>query len=203
MHFASAVWQASLHYFERGGTLLSTALSELHHAQLDQAISAAGLGGVLWSTHLPALTNSSTVAPSLHAMLRFLGTAPLEEERLVLAAESAFSRARRRPDETLRWVGCHLDVADSRGLPEGPRSFGHTSQACAAACTGYPLFGLQGGGQCFCGHAYVGGANHTRVADNKCGRVCPGEGGKLPARLCGGGWRNAVFAQSGDLLPVR
>ena len=52
-------------------------------------------------------------------------------------------------------------------------------------------------------HAYVGGANHTGVADNKCGRVCPGEGGKLPARLCGGGWRNAVFAQSGDLLPVR
>ena len=86
------------------------------------------------------------------------------------------------------------DAAHSRSQADGPRAFGYTSQACAAACTGYPFFALQGGGQCFCGKAFGSSPQHAKAPDGQCGRVCVGEEGKTPPRLCGGGWRNAVYA---------
>ena len=80
---------------------------------------------------------------------------------------------------------------------DGPRAFGYTSQACAAACTGYRYFALQGGGQCFCGHALGRkAANHSKLADGKCGHVCAAEEGMAPPRLCGAAWRNAVYEES-------
>ena len=80
---------------------------------------------------------------------------------------------------------------------DGPRAFGYTSHACAAACTGYRYFALQGGGQCFCGHALGRkAANHSKLADGKCGHVCAAEEGMAPPRLCGAAWRNAVYEES-------
>ena len=73
-------------------------------------------------------------------------------------------------------------------------SFGHSSQSCAGACMGYKYFALQGGGQCFCGKAFGSSPQHAKAPDGQCGRICVGEEGKTPPRLCGGGWRNAVYA---------
>ena len=64
----------------------------------------------------------------------------------------------------------------------------------AFACMGYKYFALQGGGQCFCGKAFGSSPQHAKAPDGQCGRVCVGEEGKTPPRLCGGGWRNAVYA---------
>jgi hypothetical protein len=196
LHFASPQWQAALHYFERGAALTSTVMSESSHAHLGDAFATAGLGGdSLWLAHLSPLANASSAETigTLRSMLNFLGVEALEGERLMLAATDLLARFTRL-DPSPQWLGCFLDSSE-RDLPDGPRAFGHTSQACAAACTAYPYFALQGGGQCFCGRSYGSGANHSRVPDTKCGHICPGEDGKMPARWCGGGWRNAVFAQ--------
>ena len=52
--------------------------------------------------------------------------------------------------DLIKWHGCFADRPAERMLAGGSRAFGHTTQACAAACMGYALFALQGGGQCFC-----------------------------------------------------
>ena len=117
---------------------------------------------------------------------------PLAEERLASVAEELHLRWSAM-DMTPQYRGCHKDTAD-RDLADGPASFGHSSQSCAGACMGYKYFALQGGGQCFCGKAFGSSPQHAKAPDGQCGRVCVGEEGKTPPRLCGGGWRNAVYA---------
>jgi hypothetical protein len=197
VHMASSQWHASLRFFERGSSLASTVMSESSHAQLPAKLSAAGLPSdtVLWRSHLKPLRNGSSVAPGVGDMLRFLGVGAPDLDRLTEAAEATYSRFVKH-ETSPQWLGCFQDSAEDRDLPNGPRTFGHTSQSCAAACTGYPYLGLQGGGQCFCGRAYGSGSNHSRVSENRCGHTCPGEEGKSPLRWCGGGWRNAIYAQA-------
>jgi len=198
VHLASSQWHAAMRYFEHGASLASTVLSEAGHAQLPAALASAGLqpDELLWRSTLTPLHNRSTAAvgAAVRVMLQFLGVAPAEEDLLVAVAESTHSRLARH-ETAPQWLGCFSDRADDRDLPDGPRTFGHTTQACAAACTGYAYLALQGGGQCFCGRSYGAGANHSRAPDNKCGHVCPGEEAKSPVRWCGGGWRNAVYSQ--------
>lgn len=199
VHMASSQWHASLHYFERGSSLASTVMSESSHARLPAMLAAAGLpaASVLWRSHLDPLRNGSAAAAAagVREMLGFLGVEEPDRERLASVAEDTYARFVRHPTSP-QWLGCFLDSAADRDLPDGPRTFGHTSQSCAAACTGYPYLGLQGGGQCFCGRTYGSGHNHSRVSENRCGHTCPGEDGKSPPRWCGGGWRNAVYAQA-------
>jgi hypothetical protein len=120
-----------------------------------------------------------------------------EEAHLAAQAEQLRNRFG-AADPAPQWQGCFRDSKEDRLFAEGPRAFGHTSQACAAACTGHRFFALQGGGQCFCGRTLGrhGRANHSKLPDAKCGQVCPAEEGKEPPRFCGAGWRNAVYAES-------
>ena len=120
-----------------------------------------------------------------------------EGVRRFLAAQAEQLRNRfGAADPAPQWQGCYRDSREARLFSEGPRAFGHSSQACAAACTGHRYFALQGGGQCFCGRTLGRRTNHSKLPDAKCGQVCPAEEGKEPPRLCGAGWRNAVYAES-------
>lgn len=200
IHLASSPWHAALRYSARGASLTSTVMSESADAQLHGALSAVGLPAddILWRSHLDPLHNGSaaTIGAGVRSVLRFIGgVIPREETRLVDMAESIYTHFVRH-ETSPRWVGCFRDSAADRDLPDGPRTFGHTTQSCAAACTGYAYMALQGGGQCFCGHTHGMGANHSQVSENKCGRVCPGEDGKTPVRWCGSAWRNALYAQA-------
>uniref|UniRef100_A0A7S4BP66 WSC domain-containing protein n=1 Tax=Chrysotila carterae TaxID=13221 RepID=A0A7S4BP66_CHRCT len=150
----------------------------------------------LHSFWLEPPTNSSArhFGANFRALAAKLGIAPFEQERLSMLAEEIHRAFRHSSDARPKWQGCFQDMANDRDVTDGPAAFGHSSQACAAACTGWPYFALQGGGQCFCGDAFSRTPNHSKLGDAMCGRVCPGEDNKLPTRYCGGGWRNAVYA---------
>ena len=195
VHSPSAQLSAALHYAERGATLASVASGELLRAQLPAALAAEGVPlGRHASLLIEPMVNGTRASflSRWRNALRMLKMSPLAEERLASVAEELHLRWSAM-DMTPQYRGCHKDTAD-RDLADGPASFGHSSQSCAGACMGYKYFALQGGGQCFCGKAFGSSPQHAKAPDGQCGRVCVGEEGKTPPRLCGGGWRNAVYA---------
>jgi len=200
LHAPSAPLAAALRFSARGGTFASLVQSELLRAQLRGALQAAALPDAARAElMLENINNNSRVAllAGWRGVLQALGVAAPEEAHLAALAEQLRSRFG-AADPAPQWQGCFRDSKEDRLFAEGPRAFGHTSQACAAACTGHRFFALQGGGQCFCGRTLGrhGRANHSKLPDAKCGQVCPAEEGKEPPRFCGAGWRNAVYAES-------
>lgn len=199
VHAPAAQFPAALGlYSSRGGVLASISHGELARARLPAALSARSIH--TWATlPLDPISNGTrgaAVAPAWRGMLKSLGVRTSDVALLVGVIERLRARLQMAAP---KWVGCYRDHAAARELVHGPTTSGHTSLACAAACCGYPYFSLQNGGQCFCAaHA----ANHSRrAAIAQCGKVCATEEGKLPPRLCGGGWRNAVYANPATLLP--
>ena len=162
------------------------------------ALQAAAVPDAAWAELMLENINNNSRAALLsgwRGVLQALGVAAPEEARLVAQAEQLRGRFG-AADPAPQWQGCYRDSREARLFSEGPRAFGHSSQACAAACTGHRYFALQGGGQCFCGRTLGRRTNHSKLPDAKCGQVCPAEEGKEPPRLCGAGWRNAVYAES-------
>jgi len=200
LHLPSAPLAAALKLSERGDTFGSLVQSELARGQLREAMEAHGVPNATWHEMLlePLNRNNShfTFLAGWRETLGLLGVAAPDDERLVARAAEMRTRFASL-DAAPQWLGCYRDAPGDRAFNDGPRAFGHTSQSCAAACTGYRYFALQGGGQCFCGREPPhGNANHTKLADSKCGHVCASEEGKEPARYCGAGWRNAVYGAS-------
>jgi hypothetical protein len=97
--------------------------------------------------------------------------------------------------DPMDYIGCYKDDG-ARDLKNGPRQYGYTSESCRTTCSnqGYSYFSLQNGGWCACDNAYNTQPKYAKVGDNECGAVCNGEAGLSPARYCGAGWRNAVYA---------
>jgi hypothetical protein len=210
VHSPAAQFAAALSsYSVRGGVLASVARGELMRARLPTALATAGFAPTHWArAPLEPLTNSTRTAASAawQALLSALGMRPADATALSSAYDTlraGLLRAGHGASHGAQgaapaWTGCYRDRAEEREMSDGPRTFGHTSLACAVACTGYPAFALQNGGQCFCGAPPANASRRTPA--QQCGRVCAGEEGKLPARLCGGGWRNAVYANPATLL---
>jgi len=178
--------------------LASVARGEHAHARLPAHLDAAGVGeDARMTLPLEPRGDSDSQARTEFAagwrrVGSMLGVARAELERFVGVAQgvrAAWSRERATP----RWHGCYRDRPGDRAMSGGPRTFGHTTQACAAACTGYAYLALQAG-QCFCARSLPKGGNFTKVADAKCGPVCAAEEGKKPPRLCGASWRLAVYS---------
>ncbi|KAL1530782.1 hypothetical protein AB1Y20_001678 [Prymnesium parvum] len=198
IHMPSQQFAAALVYAERGAALASLAHSERLRAQLPAALAAAGVADGVWTTvPLEPLANDTQARAEFGASWRrvaaTLGVAHAELEGVVGVATKVrhgWTKERATP----RWVGCYRDRSGGRAMSSGPRSFGHTTQSCAAACTGYHYFALQSGGQCFCSRTVPKSSNHSKVADAKCGSVCVAEEGKQPPRLCGGSSRAAVYS---------
>lgn len=92
--------------------------------------------------------------------------------------------------------GCFQDHAN-RDLPKYMGSFAHNdSSFCGHKCEnqGYTVFGMQVGGQCFCGHKFGKYGKSTN-----CKSICPGN----RRHKCGGGWANSVFAIERPALPKK
>lgn len=191
VHMPSNQFSAALSYVERGEILSSVARSELIRAQLPAHLSAAGLRDATWTT-LPVESSGSNDSHALaefasnwRQAVSALGVARSELDRLVKLAvrlRKGWSRERFTP----KWQGCFKDRGGEyslvhihdctiwqlkvvhaklgqRAMLNGPRTFGHTTQACAAACTGFAYFALQNGGQCFCAQTSPKVANHSKV----------------------------------------
>ena len=82
-------------------------------------------------------------------------------------------------------VGCYGDTAQSRDL-EVSLNGGHTPFTCHAQCAKHRYFGVQFGGECFCGNTY---GRHGRVEDSRCAMSC----GRDMRLSCGGVLANLVF----------
>ena len=201
VHSSSPQFSASLTFHERGGVLASVSRSELTRAHLPETLAAANVPEAAWISHpMDPLANDSRkeYAAGWRRIVAGVGMlSPVADEVVSIAAalRARWVSGGYRDGGVIRWLGCFNDLPAARAMTAGPRSFGHTTQACAASCTGYNYFALQSG-QCCCARTLSRSANHSKVADAKCGRVCPTEEGKTPVRLCGSSWRNAVYSTS-------
>jgi len=85
----------------------------------------------------------------------------------------------------LKYLGCFKDTA-TRDLELQKQDQQATIISCRYLCQGYTYFGLQAGGQCFCGNR-VG--LYGKVDGSECQSKCDAD----TAQICGGFWRNSVY----------
>ena len=84
-----------------------------------------------------------------------------------------------------------IDCASDPKTPAGGSSFGHAKnpEACSVMCSGFKFFGLQNGGECFCGDDY--GNQGGKKPEAECPFPCwHGDSGSGP---CGGSARNSIY----------
>ena len=86
-----------------------------------------------------------------------------------------------------KFVGCSKDDPHQRDL-EHFAGGEHTPITCAATCSQqqYRYFGVQNGGECYCGNTYCRYGNADLVT---CMMPCVMDS----KQLCGGSWTNTVF----------
>ncbi len=91
------------------------------------------------------------------------------------------------------YQGCFVDAAD-RALPAWLGE-GHTIESCTQAARGqnYLYAGLQWYGQCFAGDVLA----YSRVDGAECNTPC----NAAPSQMCGGAWRNSIYATRGNPPP--
>jgi hypothetical protein len=82
---------------------------------------------------------------------------------------------------------------DDRLPTQGQRGYAGysamTVQYCSSMCKGFKFFGLQNGGECYCGNDY--GEQGGKVPEANCDEICQGS----PIEICGGDERNSIYAQ--------
>lgn len=93
------------------------------------------------------------------------------------------------PPTSALYLGCYVD-APARGLPTALMTGGATVESCidAAAQQGLRYAGVQAAGQCFGGNVL----RYDRAYELDCNQACAAR----PDEICGGAWRNSVYATS-------
>lgn len=85
--------------------------------------------------------------------------------------------------------GCYTEATDSRALSDA--SFydyeAMTLEECATDCAAYDYFGVEYGGECYCGNTINNGSVVAALTD--CNFVCPGD----PYEYCGAGNRLEMY----------
>mmetsp|Transcript_66291 Transcript_66291/g.181798 ORF Transcript_66291/g.181798 Transcript_66291/m.181798 type:complete len:167 (+) Transcript_66291:125-625(+) len=85
------------------------------------------------------------------------------------------------------------DCAADSALPAGASAYASgsamTMATCSGMCTGFKFFGLQAGGECYCGDDY--GNAGGKKEESECNMACTGDA----SEICGGGGHNSIYAQ--------
>ncbi len=87
------------------------------------------------------------------------------------------------------YYGCRTEGTKGRSL-SSQAIYNYASmnlEMCASSCQGYKYWGVEYGGECYCGNAFGDGSMNT--TDAECSFVCPGD--KL--EWCGAGNRLSVY----------
>ncbi|CAM9536947.1 unnamed protein product [Chrysoparadoxa australica] len=95
-----------------------------------------------------------------------------------------------QPEPTeYQYIGCFVDEVQDRDLPQ-LGGFGSTPTACGYECErlGYASFGLQYGGECWCGDDY--GKHGRAYDDDECDMHCTSSTGDV----CGAADRNSIYS---------
>lgn len=99
------------------------------------------------------------------------------------------------------FVGCYVDDMERHlGAGPGTGSNGYGTVSCAETCKGFKYMALQHKGECWCGDNLLSEAGYEQKDDSQCGPVCIGEDELMPARYCGGEWRNAIYRIGGSRI---
>ncbi|KAK3943074.1 hypothetical protein QBC46DRAFT_447135 [Diplogelasinospora grovesii] len=97
----------------------------------------------------------------------------------------------------LPYLGCWTEATSARALtgPELVDYNGMTHEKCAAFCVpaGYGLYGIEYGGECYCGNSLSQGS--FQASESDCSFACPGDA----SELCGAGNRLSLFGYANDL----
>lgn len=86
-----------------------------------------------------------------------------------------------------RYFGCATEVSGRALRDSSKTDSAMTISMCASFCSKYALFGLEYGGECYCGNQLASGSNLAPSAD--CAMACNGNN----TQLCGGPNRLTVF----------
>ncbi|KAH8672637.1 hypothetical protein BGZ60DRAFT_282514 [Tricladium varicosporioides] len=85
------------------------------------------------------------------------------------------------------YLGCRTEGTSSRALT-GAASYDYKSmtlEMCASSCSGWKYFGVEYGGECYCGNGFSSGAVPPPEGEQGCSFTCPGD----KWELCGAGNR--------------
>ncbi|KUJ22208.1 uncharacterized protein LY89DRAFT_729673 [Mollisia scopiformis] len=88
--------------------------------------------------------------------------------------------------------GCRTEATNSRALT-GAEVVNYntmTLEICAADCQGYTYFGVEYGGECYCGYVFEAGSVNATESD--CSFLCPGNS----LEFCGAGNRLSTYIAS-------
>jgi hypothetical protein len=72
-----------------------------------------------------------------------------------------------------------------------------TVEFCAAFCVGYQYFGLEHGGECYCGNTQPTTSQLASGGETDCNMACNANG----LELCGGNWRLSTYKNLGYMAP--
>lgn len=105
------------------------------------------------------------------------------------------------PGYSFAAVGCYQDPASSRALAGVSKSrlgfAGNSQESCADFCLGTgaaTFFGVEGGGDCYCGTGTAAGA--VKEGDANCQTVCTGD----QTEKCGGTGHISIYSNTGPLF---
>jgi hypothetical protein len=92
--------------------------------------------------------------------------------------------------KTYAYHGCYTEASSGSALSSKTYADqkGMTVQACGDFCAAYDYFGVEYGGECYCGGGL--GAGSTLVGDGECDMGCPGDWRQA---ACGSGQRLSVW----------
>lgn len=86
------------------------------------------------------------------------------------------------------YAGCYTDSVGARSLNDDYMfDSAMTVEKCATRCNGSKYFGMEYGGECYCGAAFANPS--TKVADAECSMLCGGS----TMEFCGAGNRLTVY----------
>eukprot|EP00038_Savillea_parva_P000411 m.96031 g.96031 ORF g.96031 m.96031 type:complete len:193 (-) comp10138_c1_seq1:151-729(-) len=95
-------------------------------------------------------------------------------------------------DPTVKWATCapNPDIDPGHADSGYAGYYNMTYEVCNALCAKFTYFGLEEGGECYCGNDQP---NQGRGTASECSTPCPGN----PAQQCGGSNRINVFSTIG------
>ena len=91
-----------------------------------------------------------------------------------------------------KYSGCYTEGTNARALTDkGVATGDMTIEACAGNCTGYNYWGVEYGGECYCGNTL--GAGSIKAPETDCSMTCAGNA----SEICGNGDRLSFYTLNG------
>lgn len=91
------------------------------------------------------------------------------------------------------YTGCYTEASNGRALSgNAVKTNDMTIERCAGNCTSYNYFGVEYGGECYCGNTLAAGS--VKTAESDCQMTCSGNA----TEICGNGNRLTLYSVAGQ-----